>query len=160
MIRRPPRSTLFPYTTLFRSFACHTTYDPKDPVKSYAAATNKGGGGSLDADGAPWLIAPNITPDEETGAGKWTDDMFARAIREGIGHDGRALFPAMPYQNYRNYSDEDVAAIVVYLRSIPPVRNELPKSEIPFPLSRLINLVPEPLTGPVAEPDTSTRDRK
>ena len=48
-------------------FACHTTYDAKDPVKSYAAARNKGGGGSLDADGAPWLIAPNITPDEETG---------------------------------------------------------------------------------------------
>jgi mono/diheme cytochrome c family protein len=137
-------------------FACHTTYDSKDPVKSYAAATNKGGGGSLDADGAPWLIAPNITPDRETGAGTWTDDMFARAIREGIGHDGRALFPAMPYQNYRNYSDEDVAAIVVYLRSIPAVKNRLPKSEIPFPLSRLINTVPEPLTDPVPEPDAST----
>jgi len=137
-------------------FACHTTYDPKDPVKSYAAATNKGGGGSLDADGAPWLIAPNITPDEETGAGTWTDDMFARAIREGIGHDGRALFPAMPYQNYRNYSDEDVAAIVVYLRSIPAVKNKLPKSEIPFPLSRLINTVPEPLTESIPEPNVST----
>jgi mono/diheme cytochrome c family protein len=138
-------------------FACHTTYDSKDPVKSYAAATNKGGGGSLAMDGAPWLYAPNITPDEETGAGRWTDDMFARAIREGIGHDGRALFPMMPYQNYRNYSDEDLASIVVYLRSIPAVRNKLPKSEIPFPLSRLINLVPEPLTVPVPEPDASTR---
>ncbi|HEX8503572.1 MAG TPA: c-type cytochrome [Pyrinomonadaceae bacterium] len=137
-------------------FACHTTYDPKDPVKSYAAATNKGGGGSLEADGAPWLIAPNITPDAETGAGRWTDDMLARAIREGIGHDGRALFPAMPYQNYRNYSDEDVASIVVYLRSIPTVRNKLPQSEIPFPLSRLINTVPEPLGAPVPEHDRSS----
>ena len=140
-------------------FACHTTYDPKDPAKSYAAA-NKGGGGSLAADGAPWLIAPNITPDEETGAGRWTDDMFARAIREGIGHDGRALFPAMPYQSYRNYSDEDLASIVVYLRSIPAVRNELPRSEIPFPLSRLINMVPAPLSESVPEPDTSTRAKK
>ena len=39
----------------------------------------------------PWLIAPNITPDKETGAGNWSDDTLARAIREGIGHDGRAL---------------------------------------------------------------------
>ena len=142
--------------TVSGCFACHTTYDSKDPAKSYAAATNKGGGGSMAADGAPWLIAPNITPDEETGAGRWTDDMFARAIREGIGHDGRALFPAMPYQNYRNYSDEDVASMVVYLRSIPSVKNRLPKSEIPFPLSRLINTAPEPLNEPVAEPDAST----
>jgi len=138
-------------------FACHTTYDPKDPVRSFAAATNKGGGGSLAAEGLPWLNAPNITPDRETGAGDWTDDMFARAIREGIGHDGRALFPVMPYQNYRNYSDEDVASIVVYLRSIPAVSNRVAKSEIPFPLSRLINTVPEPLDAPVPEPDTSTR---
>jgi len=141
-------------------FACHTTYDAKeaakDPVKAYAALTNKGGGGQLSPDRAPWLIAPNITPDRETGAGDWTDDMFARAIREGIGHDGRALFPAMPYQNYRNYSDEDVASIVVYLRSIPAVKNSLPKAEIPFPISRLINTVPEPLTAEVAEPETST----
>jgi mono/diheme cytochrome c family protein len=107
------------------------------------------------ADGAPWLIAGNITPDVETGVGAWTDDMLARAIREGIGRDGHALFPAMPYQNYRNYSDEDVAAIVVYLRSIPAVKNSLPKSEIPFPVSRLINTVPEPLTETVAEPNLS-----
>lgn len=142
-------------------FACHTTYDPKDPARSYAAAAaRKGAGGTMAADGLPWLVAPNITPDRETGAGAWTDDMLARAIREGIAHDGRALFPAMPYQSYRAYSDEDVASIVVYLRSIPAVRNELPRSEIPFPLSRLINTAPEPLGGPVAEPDLSTRVKR
>ena len=138
-------------------FACHTTYDSKDPAKSYAAAASKGGGGSLDADGVPWLVASNITPDGETGAGDWTDDMLARAMREGIGHDGRALFPVMPYANYRNYSDEDVASVVVYLRSIPAVKNSLPRSEIPFPVSRLINAVPEPLDAAVAEPDRSSR---
>ena len=48
------------------------------------------------------IVAPNLTPDPETGAGTWSDDQFARAIREGIGHDGRALFPIMPYQHYRS----------------------------------------------------------
>jgi len=109
----------------------------------------------MEHDGMPWLVAPNITPDEETGAGLWTDDMFARAIREGIGHDGRALFPMMPYTTFKNYSDEDVASIVVYLRSIPAVRNPLPKTEISFPVSRLINSVPAPVEASVAEPDKS-----
>src|SRR5579863_1857357 len=62
------------------------------------------------------VVAPNLTPDVETGAGGWTDDQFARAIREGIGHDGRALFPMMPYEHYRRMSDEDLASVVVYIR--------------------------------------------
>jgi mono/diheme cytochrome c family protein len=92
------------------------------------------------------LAAPNITPDIETGAGSWTDDQLARAIREGIGHDGRTLFPMMPYQDYRYLSDDDLASIVVYIRSLPPIHNQLPKGHIPFPLSRLINTAPEPIT--------------
>ncbi|HEV2864784.1 MAG TPA: c-type cytochrome [Pyrinomonadaceae bacterium] len=145
--------------TVSACFACHTRYDPSNPAESYPKA-RKGGGNTMDAEGMPWLVAPNITPDPETGAGAWSDDMLARAIREGIGHDGRALFPMMPYENYRNYSDEDVASIVVYLRSIPAVRNPLPKSEIPFPLSRLINTVPEPLTAAVPEPDLTTKVKR
>ncbi len=46
---------------------------------------------------------------------------LARAIREGIGHDGRALFPIMPYSHFRSMSDEDVASVVVFLRSLRPV---------------------------------------
>ena len=64
-------------------------------------------------DGKARLVVPNITPDVETGAGTWTDDQFARAIREGIGHDGRTLFPLMPYDDFRNLSDEDLASIIV-----------------------------------------------
>ena len=74
-------------------------------------------------------MAPNLTPDPETGAGSWTDDQLARAMREGVGHDGRALFPIMPYQHYRNMSDEDLASVVVYLRSLPPVHNQLPSED-------------------------------
>ena len=99
----------------------------------------------------------NITSDPETGAGSWTDDQLARAIREGIGHDGRALFPMMPYESLRHMSDEDLASLVVYIRSLPPVRNPLPKTEIIFPVKYLIRNVPQPVTGPVSSPDRSDR---
>jgi mono/diheme cytochrome c family protein len=99
---------------------------------------------------------PNITPDKETGAGNWTDDQLARAIREGIGYDGRALFPFMPYENYRYLSDEDLASVIVYLRSIPPVRRAVPKTELIFPVKYLINSAPIPVREPVPEPDLST----
>ena len=101
------------------------------------------------------IVASNITSDPETGAGSWTDDQLARAIREGIGHDGRALFPIMPYQNLKHMSDEDLASLIVYIRSLRPVRNPLPKTEIIFPVKYLIRNVPEPVTGPVSSPDRS-----
>ena len=88
------------------------------------------------------VYAPNITPDAETGAGSWTDDQLARAIREGVGHDGRALFPFMPYQGFRAMSDEDLASIIVYLRSLPPVRKQRPPTELIFPVKYLIRSVP------------------
>ena len=113
----------------------------------------EGSGRSWAEEGIPWLSAPNLTPDPETGAGAWTDDMIARAVREGIGHDGRALFPLMLYHLFRYMADEDLAAIVVYLRSIPAVRKQLPPPEIPCPVNRFINAVPEPLTEPVPLPD-------
>jgi mono/diheme cytochrome c family protein len=78
-----------------------------------------------------FLVCPNITPDRETGAGLWTDQQLARAIREGIGHDGRILSKMMPYWNFRFLTDEDLASIIVFLRSIPPVRNPLPKRNLP-----------------------------
>ena len=87
------------------------------------------------------IVAPNISLDAETGAGNWTDDMLARAIREGIGHDGRALFPLMPYQDFASLSDEDLASIIVYLRSLPP--------QVIFPVRYLIRSVPRPLSAPV-----------
>ncbi len=113
--------------------------------------TKMGSGRVLFKEGNAVIAAPNITPDSETGAGTWTDDQFARAIREGIGHDGRALFPLMPYEDFRHMSDEDLASVIVYIRSLDPVRNSLPKTQVPFPLSRLIQSVPQPVKAPVAE---------
>lgn len=138
---------------------CHSDLDPSQeglPVMAGLA----GAGRPLTAEDMPWLTAPNLTPDRETGAGTWTDDMLARAIREGIGHDGRTLFPMMPYANFAKMSDEDLAAVVTYIRSLPPVRREHPKSAIPFPVSRLINSAPQPIEGPVPPPDLSTPEKR
>ncbi len=133
---------------------CHSDFDASREPLSTKTGT-EGGGHVWAPEGLPWLVAPNITPDKDTGAGNWSDDTIARAVREGIGHDGRALFPLMPYGNYRTMSDEDLASVVVYLRSLKPIRRKLPRSVLPFPVSRLINSAPEPVTEPVPSPDLS-----
>jgi len=106
------------------------------------------------------VYAPNITPDRETGAGSWSDDQLARAIREGVGHDGRALFPFMQYADFRIMSDEDLASIIVYLRSLPPVRKQLPSTDLIFPVKYLIRNVPRPLDASVPAPDVSTPEKR
>ena len=145
-------------------FDCHSQVakdfkdlKPGEPL----VVVQKGAGRIVFEEGDARLVAPNITPDVETGAGTWTDDQLARSIREGIGHDGRTLFPMMPYQEFRGFSDEDTASIIVYLRSLPAVHNELPKRQIPFPLSRLINAAPQPIQEPVVvnTPDAVARGR-
>lgn len=112
-------------------FDCHSERDAKgNPVHG-----TEGGGRVFTPDESPvappqFIVCPNISPDRETGAGTWTDAQFARAIREGIGHDGRILTTQMPYWNFRNLSDEDLASIVVFIRSIPAVRHALPKRSL------------------------------
>ena len=130
---------------------CHSPHDWNAPGTPYIEG-QEGAGGVLPFANLPGrLVAPNLTPDPDTGAGTWTDDQLARAIREGVGHDGRALFPLMPYLHYRQMPDEDLASVIVYFRSLPSVRNPLPKTEVIFPVKYLIRSVPQPLTSPVAE---------
>lgn len=131
-------------------FLCHSENDWSPAAKGQPLPGLKGGGRVWSDYGLPWMFSPNISPDPETGAGKWTDDMFARAIREGVGHDGRPLF-FMPWQDFRVMSDEDLASVVVYVRSIPPVRRTVPPSDLPEPVRA--SLKPEPLAAPVAAPD-------
>lgn len=135
-------------------FDCHSEKNWSQPGAPPVQG-KVGSGRDWSMDGMPWLVVSNITPDKETGAGNWTDDMLARAIREGIGHDGRVLFPVMPYTSFREMSDEDLASLIVYLRSIAPVRNALPQTRIPFPLSRLIQGLPQPVNEVVPQPDMS-----
>lgn len=119
---------------------------------------NRGGGGSLCWDEDMGLegfhlCAPNITPDPETGLGSWTDGEIMRAIREGVNKDGKALFPAMPYTEFASLSDNDVRAVVAYLRRLPPVKNKVPERVLPGPLNIIVKFMPKPLAGPVPDPD-------
>ncbi|HEX8315226.1 MAG TPA: cytochrome c, partial [Flavisolibacter sp.] len=68
----------------------------------------------------------NITSDSATGIGRYSDPELARALRHGVRPDGEALLPFMPFQHL---SDEDLAAIISYLRSTKPVRNEVPQND-------------------------------
>lgn len=97
----------------------------------------------------------NYGTDKETGAGTWTDDMLGRAIREGVGHDGRVLYWQMPSSTFRNLSDEELASVVVYLRSIPAMRHVVPPSKFPADLRSEIRKSLQPITKPVAAPDLS-----
>ncbi len=134
---------------------CQVCHSPKD-WNTHGAPNRPGmelAGQILPMPGLPGtVVASNLTPDPETGAANWSDDQIARSIREGIGHDGRTIFPMMPYAAYRTLSDEDVASIVVYLRSIPPVHNALPATRVNFPVNYLIRNAPQPLSGPVSGP--------
>jgi hypothetical protein len=128
---------------------CHSEHDWKSP--GGPVVESKLGAGQVFpvADLPGTVVAPNLTPDSATGAGTWSDDQLARSIREGIGHDGRTLFPLMPYEHFRSMSDEDLASVVVYLRSLQPVQNSLPRTEIVFPVKYLIRNAPQPVTSPV-----------
>jgi Cytochrome C oxidase, cbb3-type, subunit III len=139
--------------------ACADCHSPHDWTKHDAPILPGMEGAGQDMSGLKglpgYVVAPNLTPDPETGSGTWSDDALARAIREGVGHDGRALFNIMPYENYRHMPDEDVASVVVFLRSLPPVRNRLPKTSLIFPVKYLIRNVPQPVTAAVSRPDVS-----
>ena len=79
------------------------------------------------------LFAPNITPDDETGIGRWTADDFFRMMRTGIGKDGKLLYPAMPFQAYTKVTREDSDAIYAYLMALEPVRQPNRPHELRFP---------------------------
>jgi hypothetical protein len=94
------------------------------------------GTGTMTAFSGPWGIsfAANLTPDEETGLGVFTEETFIAAMRSGkhMG-GGRPLLPPMPWQSCAHMTDEDLKAVYAYLRSIPPIRNQVPDPIPPPP---------------------------
>lgn len=137
------------FTTVADCEGCHSERD-FSRFNGPVIAGRRGVGTALPLTEIPGkLWSANITPDKETGLGNWTDGEKIRAIREGVSKDGRALFPVMPYQNFRYMSDEDVYSLVAYMNTLPPVKNAVPKPEIDFPVSMLIKSAPRP-AGSVA----------
>ena len=77
----------------------------------------------------PWGVsyAMNLTPDKETGLGSWTPEMFVNAIRTGKHQGtGRPILPPMPWNWYRNMTDDDLKAVFAYLQTLPPIKNPIP----------------------------------
>lgn len=139
-------------------FHCHSEHDLSVP--EYPVATGRRGAGwEMPIPELGKVVAPNITSDPVTGIGAWSDDEIARAIQEGISRDGSALFPLMPYGNFRNLDEDDLASIVVFLRTVPAVSQVRQRSELIFPLSVLVNVMPKPMAAhaPVARTTPETR---
>jgi mono/diheme cytochrome c family protein len=115
---------------------CHTPRDEKgalDTTKHLAGspvpfadvvpddAGDDGGRGAI--------YARNITPDMDTGIGKWTDEQIKKAILDGVDDEGKPIFPIMPYYVFHTMTDDDANAIVAYLRSITPIKNAIPERQ-------------------------------
>ncbi len=81
------------------------------------------------------IYSTNITPDPETGIGRWSEAAFARAMHEGVARDGSHLFPAFPFDHFTKVTDEDVKALYAYFMTRPPVRATAQSNTVPFPLN-------------------------
>jgi mono/diheme cytochrome c family protein len=110
--------------------ACHTTPGGQPFAGGLALQTPFG-----------ILVAPNITPDQETGIGNMTNAEFLATLHDGRGHNGKRLYPAMPYPAYTGMSDEDVLAIRAYLATVTPVSNKVISNQLPFPLNIRLAMV-------------------
>jgi mono/diheme cytochrome c family protein len=102
---------------------CHTPgfFLGKPDTAKYLGGSDVG----FEIPGLGVFAGRNITPDKETGIGNWTDEQIATAITVGKRPDGRQLAPIMPYASFSYMTKEDVAAMIAFLRSVPPVNNEV-----------------------------------
>jgi mono/diheme cytochrome c family protein len=113
--------------------ACGNCHTKRGPDLLAVASMHLAGGNKFDI--PPGLAySKNITPNKDTGIGTWRDEQIIRALREGITKEGNIIGPPMPVALYNKISDDDAKAIVAYLRSIKPIRNEVPESKYKIPL--------------------------
>ena len=132
--------------------ACGNCHTPKDPNTAENLEGMAYAGAYSITEPAFVAYAPNITMDIETGIGGWSDEEIIISIRDGLRPDGTLIGPPMPSSFYRTMSDNDVRAIVAYMRTFTPVKNVMPTSEYNMPM-------PENY-GPMIEsvPDVSKDD--
>ncbi|MDB5580435.1 MAG: hypothetical protein JWR80_5611 [Bradyrhizobium sp.] len=103
---------------------CHTAIGGAPFAGNYPMATSFG-----------TIYSTNITPDPDTGIGRWSLAAFTRALREGVRRDGAHLFPAFPYDHFTRLSDDDVASLYAFLMTRPAAHAEARANGIPFPLN-------------------------
>jgi hypothetical protein len=84
------------------------------------------------------VYAKNLTPDLETGIGKWTEEQFLAVFRKARHPDGRTILPPMPWDMIRYFSDADLRAVFAFLQSLPPIRNTVAESRVPPPVVQMI----------------------
>jgi len=103
---------------------CHTpgTMLGKPDQQRHLAGSEVG----FEIPGLGVFYPPNLTPDAETGLGRWSTTDIVTAVRTGVRPDGRVLAPVMPYKSYAALSDADAEALASYLKSIKPVRHRAP----------------------------------
>jgi len=130
---------------------CHSTRDWSKFSGPMVPGTLGAGGERFDEHlGFPGtFISPNITP---FALGDRSDGELFRAITSGVSHDGRPLFPVMPYLNYGSMDTEDIYSIIAYLRNLPPVESSPAASEPTFPMNIIIHTMPKQGT-PGVRPD-------
>jgi mono/diheme cytochrome c family protein len=128
--------------------ACGNCHTPRDKAGHVLPGMALAGGFEFDEASIGHVVGPNITPDPETGIGKWTEAEIVTALRDGKRPDGTIIGPPMPIPAYRQLSDQDAAAIAAYLRSIKPVRHAVALTQYK------ISLPPSygPAVGHVDEP--------
>jgi mono/diheme cytochrome c family protein len=128
----PPMSDKVAYggyivNSLAHCFECHSTPDAKG-VPDFAHGLGAGGFEILLAPGMAVHTA-NITSDPETGIGKWSDADIKKAITEGMTPTGGHLSPPMPFPFFKNMTAEDLDAVVAYVRTIPPIKNKVVRTQ-------------------------------
>jgi len=106
---------------------CHDCHTPgylrgKPDMARYLGGSDVG----FETPGLGTFVAPNLTPDNETGLGTWTSDEIATALQTGVRPDGRILSPIMPWQAFANLTKADAVAIVAYLKDLPAVKHRVP----------------------------------
>ncbi|MBC5773750.1 c-type cytochrome [Pontibacter sp. KCTC 32443] len=123
---------------------CHSSRDWSLFAGPLKPGTHGQGGDRFDQTmGFPGVFyAKNITPDKETGIGSWTDGEIYRAITAGVNKDGDPIFPMMPYNAYSQMSEQDIYSIIAYLRTLKPIKNEVPKSDPDFPFNLILRTLP------------------
>lgn len=103
---------------------CHTPgyFFGKPDMGRYLGGSEVG----FEIPGLGVFVPPNVTPDDETGIGKWSIEEIVTALQTGVRPDGRELAPIMPWHAFANLTKEDVTAVATFLKSLPPVSNDVP----------------------------------